>query len=290
MNPRTDAVPKAVAFPGQGVARRDLVADLQRHDGHPLVAALCSELGHGPTDLNVSDTSESMPATYVAGLLNARAVFGDCLPAVVFGHSLGEITALAFTRAIDAEEGLGLVVTRGRLCAKAQADRPGAMAAILGMTAEDVEWVRRLAVGRTGGVVEIAAYNSRTQIVISGDTDTVDEAVREAASQGAAVARLAIGGGFHSPLMADIVTPFAEAVSAVAWRHPACPVVSCVDGQAHEEWTPFRDLVPRALVVPVRWAEAVTTVAAMALPAVWEAGPGATLTKLGRREKTLTYV
>jgi [acyl-carrier-protein] S-malonyltransferase len=283
---------EAVAFPGQGVAPEDVAAALAEHGGHPLVGALAAALGETARldAVDVGDARASMGCTFVAGLVTAQARYGERRPAMVLGHSLGEITALAFAGALTAEDALALVLRRGEIGNHVQARRPGAMAVVMGLDGDAVEWVRRRATAGSAGVVDIAAENGERQYVLSGDRAAVDAAVTLAAADGASVARLPIPGAFHSSLMAGAVADFTAAVDGLSWSAPAVPFLSAFDGSVHDDPGSIRGLVARALVLPVRWRRALRAARAAGVAAVWEAGPGSTLTRLGRRERLLPFV
>ncbi|WP_424186476.1 ACP S-malonyltransferase [Actinokineospora sp. G85] len=277
-----------LAFPGQGTKRAVMVAALRRHSGHELVARFLD--GADPAALDFDDTAVAQPATYVAGVAGAQAAFGPPGAApLVLGHSLGELTAAAYAGVVDVRDGYELARRRGELCREHAARRPGAMVAVMGARLDGIEWLRRHALAAVGGVLEIAGLNGRAQTVLSGDHAAVREVVRLAEQDGLKTGVLPIPGGFHSPLMVDLLTEWRSAVEAVPVLAPVCTVVSATDATAHTDPERVRELLVRALVLPVRWREAVRAAQRCGVKRLWEAGPGDTLSMLGKRDKVVEF-
>ena len=282
----------AIAFPGQGNKPDATVGALARFRQHPLVDAIMTRCGlTDPSGLDLRDTRIAQPATYVCGLASAAEMLGqDAAPTAVLGHSLGELTALAQAGALDPWDGLALVERRGQICHAQQQARPGSMIAVMGTDLAGVEWIRRTAIAHSGGVLEIAGLNGRRQTVLSGDTHATQEAVVIASALEVLVEVLPIGGAFHSPLMAEAIGPWRDAVEAVPFKPATTMVVSAIDAGPHSDPDELRELVIRALLLPVRWLDAIRTVRHLGVEHVWDAGPGETLHKLGRREHIVQFV
>jgi len=253
---------------------------LDEHAEDPLVARLRDVTGQPawrPRDL--ADTRVAQPCVVVAGLLTARLAPTDRLTALV-GHSLGEITALVHAGALDADDALDLVQRRAALGHEVHDDRPGAMVAVLKLDAGEVEWLRRRAVGETGGLLDLAVVNGPRQLVLSGDEPAVRRAADLAAEAGGVGRVLGIGGAYHSPLLLHAVASFEAAVAALARRDPAVPVVSSTLGRALTAADELPAALARALVLPVRWEAALRCLAGLGVRHVLDAGPGRTLTNL----------
>jgi len=231
--------------------------------------------------IDMEDTRVSQPAVYVAGVIRARQLAGAHVE-LVLGHSLGELTGLAVSGAMDDEEGLHVVVERGRICHEVAQRHPGGMVAVMRLTPTAVEWVRRRAVADTGGVLEAAAFNGPAQIVLSGEAESVDDAVLLATAEGGIVDRLRIGGAFHSPLMGEAIEAFETVLAATAFQPPRVPWLSSTSVATAEEPDVIRRSLARALLLPVRWTDAVLAAAEVA-DVVIDVGPGATLRNLGKR-------
>lgn len=280
-----------VAFPGQGNKREAMIEALRAYRDHPLVSEVMTMFeADDPEALDFNNTVIAQPATYAAGVAAVETAFGQApdLP-LVLGHSLGELTAAAAVGVISVRDGFRLAVRRGELCREQNDRRPGAMVAVMGADLHGIEWLRRQVLGRTSGILEVAGINSRRQTVLSGDRDAVERCVRIAGETSLLAEILPIGGSFHSPLMLDAVPAWREAVRATEFRESGAKFVSAVDARVHTAPDEIRELLVRALVLPVRWLEAVHTARREGGRLLWDAGPGCTLQKLGRRENIVTF-
>ncbi len=280
-----------IAFPGQGTKSEAMIAALHRHRDHPLVRAFHDGVGgREPEELDFTDTAVAQPATYALGIAAAEAAFGHLVDVpLALGHSLGELTAAACAGVIDVRAGLHLATRRGELCREHARQCPGAMVAIMGAELDHIEWVRRRALADAGGVLEIAGVNGRQQVVLSGDRPTVDTVVRIAEDDGLKADILPIAGPFHSPRMFAVVPVWRREVESLVFREGAGTFVSSIDAQVHTDPLEIRELLVRALLLPVRWREAVRTARDHGALRLWDAGPGTTLHKLGRRDKTVQF-
>ena len=199
----------------------------------------------------------------------------------VAGHSLGEYSALCAAEAIGFEEGLKLVMLRGRLMAQAGIESPGSMAAILGLEPEKLAEVLKEA--SAAGIVVAANYNSPSQIVISGSRAGVAAAAILAESAGAKkVVMLAVSGAFHSPLMAFAVPGLTEGLASVSFNTPKVPLISNVEAQPVSDPRVLKGLLIRQLTSPVRWVESMTQALGLGCIEALEVGPGKVLMGLGR--------
>ena len=195
--PPSPGGPLAAACPGQGVDPRDVAAALARCEADPLVARLADQVpGQAWADADLRDTRLAQPAVFVASVAEARRD-GRRWAATV-GHSLGELAAAVLAGALDADDGFDLVVARAELGHAAHAERPGRMVVVMRLGADEVEWVRRAAIGTAGGVLELAVANGPGQVVLSGDAATADAAVALAGE---------IGGVARSPSAAATTPP-----------------------------------------------------------------------------------
>jgi [acyl-carrier-protein] S-malonyltransferase len=282
----------ALVFPGQASQYvgmgQDLyqahrsVRDLYDRTDQILKADISRLSFEGPEDQLVQ-TENTQPAIFALSmalwqLLDQRGV----KPHVVAGHSLGEYAALVAAGVLSYEEALPVVHLRGRLMQEAGQRRPGAMAAVIGLTAEDLAEVCRSA--STDGRVQLANYNSPNQLVISGEIQGVDRAMELAREAGAKrVVRLSVSGAFHSPLMEYARQPLAEALARLTWSRPQIPVVANVTAEPVERADEIPDLLVRQLISPVRWAQSIEKMAQMGAEKFVEVGPGKVLQGLLRR-------
>ncbi len=268
---------EALAFPGQGVDPVATAAALAAHPDHPLVR-LVAEVTRGVeiTPRALADTRVAQPCVVAAGLV---ATEGRGPGVAVLGHSLGEITACARAGVISGEAAVRLVALRAELGVRALDDRPGMMVAVMRLDPATVEWIRRLAVGRTGGLLDVAVVNSDRQLVLTGDAEAAEVAVELAFEAGGKARRLGIGGAFHSPLLVPAVDEFAAAVAACAPTDPEVPVV-CSTGPVLTHAEEVAPALAASLVRPVDWPGAVARAVERGVTGVVDAGPGETLVNL----------
>jgi [acyl-carrier-protein] S-malonyltransferase len=285
----------AFLFPGQGSQYVGMGQDL--YEAYPEARATfnqadkvlgfaLSELCFNGPEETLNDTINTQPAIFVTSVALLRALEGGKLhaPAFVAGHSLGEYSALAAAGAMDFASGLRLVRERGRLMEEAGERSPGGMAAVLGLETETVNEVCRQARKETGGVIQVANYNSPGQIVISGDFRARDVAIELAKAEGAKkVVPLAVSIAAHSPLMECIVDEFRQAVKATEFRTPTVPVVANVSAAPLTSVEALREELVQQLTSPVRWVESVQYMIGQGVAEFVELGPKDVLTKLMRR-------
>jgi acyl transferase domain-containing protein/SAM-dependent methyltransferase len=196
-------------------------------------------------------------------------------PAVLAGHSLGEYAAAAFAGAVSVEDALQLVVVRGRL-ADSLAE-PGAMWVV--RAGEDV--VRQGLGGREDVVV--AAVNDPTNVVLSGRAAAVEEVAGALSARGVECRRLDVSYASHSPLMDPVLDEFEAAAARASWSPLAIPLVSCLTGTVATDELCRPEYWRRHLREPVRFGDAVRTLAAEGCTALVEVGPSTTLLGMSRR-------
>lgn len=243
---------------------------------------------HGPTE-RLNETTHSQPAIFVASVAWLEALrtkwerAGRPLtPALVSGHSMGQITAMLSARAVDFDEALNLVRQRAEIMHAADNLRPGGMASIIGL--RDRVLKRLVGEASDEGTLVVANDNCPGQTVVSGDEAPLRKVMRLADEQGARrVVRLPISIASHSPLMAGAQAHFSEAVNAIHWRDPVVPVVSNISGSLMHTGEQLGHELSEALTAPVQWQKAVKTMAGQGSTLFVEAGPGDVLSKLVRR-------
>ena len=199
-------------------------------------------------------------------------------PDVVVGHSVGEFAALASVGALSTADAIGLVRERGLAMAEAARQRPGVMAAILGLEDEEVENLCRKIVG-----VWPANYNCPGQIVISGENEAVEECCAEAESLGARRAiRLRVSGAFHSPLVARAADRLRPAVDRIKFAEPIAPFMSTVTARI-EPATRLGTLLIDQLTAPVKFTQSARELMKQGVSTFVEVGPGNVLSGLLKR-------
>ena len=281
----------AWVFPGQGSQKVGSGRDLyeaspaarrvfQRADA--ALGFLLSELCfHGPENI-LRQTINAQPAIVAvslacleaareAGLLARSAAF-------VAGHSLGEYSALVAAGALDIEDGLRLVRERGRLMQMASEERPGTMAAILGLDEETAAALCR----ETGA--QVCNLNAPGQIVIGGTLAAVEASLDLARQRGARRAiPLNVSGAFHTNLMTPAVKGMARALERVALREPRVPVLANGSARPLTSARQVRDELLYQLDHPVQWQRSVEYMASAGVDTFIELGPGQVLTGLVSR-------
>ena len=225
------------------------------------------------------ETEVQQPALVATSLamlaaLKARGIRAD----YVVGHSVGEFAALAAAEEIGAEEAIALVRERGLAMAAAAKERPGSMAAILGLEDEVVERLCRQILG-----VWPANYNCPGQIVVSGENPAVDECCEQAEEKGARrTVKLRVSGAFHSPLVARAAERFRPALDRVKFAEPTAPFMSTVTAKiepAHK----MAGLLVDQLTAPVKFTQAASELVRDGAKTFVEIGPGNVLSGLVKR-------
>jgi len=242
--------------------------------------ALCQ---HGP-ESELGATERTQPAMLAAGVATWRAwrSRGGPMPSAMAGHSLGEYTALVCSDALDFRTAVDLVRFRGQAMQRAVPLGTGAMAAVLGLTDEDVAAACREAAN--GQVVEPVNFNAPGQVVIAGHASAVSRAIEAAKARGAkrAVA-LPVSVPSHSSLMTGAADELAVRLVEVDIRMPNVPDVYTVDVKRHQTPDGIRSALREQLFKPVRWADTVRAMIAAGASTLVECGPGKVLTSLNKR-------
>jgi [acyl-carrier-protein] S-malonyltransferase len=199
------------------------------------------------------------------------------------GHSLGEYSALAACEALSFGDAIKAVVKRASLMEVACVDNPGTMAAVMGLSLEEINDVCNRA--STEGVVVPANFNSGKQVVISGSLSGVKEAVGLAQEVGARRAiMLEVGGAFHSPLMQSARSGLESYLGDIIINTPHKPVIANVTGEAVTDSDDIRRLLVEQITSAVKWAQTMTYLREQKVTRIIEIGPGKVLTGLAKRE------
>jgi [acyl-carrier-protein] S-malonyltransferase len=238
----------------------------------------------GPEE-ELTQTRNTQPAI-LAHSVAVLAVVGHRLTGAnaAAGHSLGEYTAHVAAGTLTAVDAVRLVRRRGELMFAAGQERPGAMAAVLGLATAEVQSACDEASGPQGIAVP-ANLNAPDQTVISGDPAGVSRAGDGCKARGAKrVIPLKVSGAFHSPLMAPAVDGLREALAEAAFADPAYPVVANASGEVVRTGVDAKRLLADQLTAPVRWVACMQVAAQLAPDATYiEIGPGNVLSGLLKR-------
>jgi [acyl-carrier-protein] S-malonyltransferase len=248
--------------------------------------ALSRVMWEGPEDL-LTRTDHAQPAILAHSAAVWAVVGARLAPAVAAaaGHSLGEYAAHVAAGTFTAADGARLVRRRGELMHEAGTVRPGTMAAVMGLAAEQV--TATCAAASAGDDVVVAAnLNGPDQTVISGTPAAVARAGELLRAAGAKrVLQLKVSGAFHSPLMAPAAAGLAGALETTAMAAPRFPVVANATADVVRDAAGARTQLAAQLTSPVRWVECTLRLAAVAGAGTRfvEIGPGAVLTGLAKR-------
>jgi [acyl-carrier-protein] S-malonyltransferase len=282
-------------FPGQGsqavgmgvdlaAAEPAAQAVLQEADaalGFPLSALMAQ----GPED-QLKLTEHTQPAILTHSTMVVRA-YGARLPRPDFvaGHSLGEYSALVANGALAFGAAVATVRERGRAMQEAVPVGVGAMAAILGIGAAEVESACRTAQTQTGQVVVPANFNGPGQIVIAGHVDAVEAAMELLKTRGCRkMMKLPVSAPFHSPLMEPAKTHMQPLLEALAFAAPTCPLANNVDAALVSDPEQLRAGLVRQIPGAVRWEALTALLLEQGVTTVFELGPGKVLAGLVKRQ------
>lgn len=278
----------AIVFPGQGTQVAGMGAPWQDHPAFKLLDQAESALGEPLRSLVLDAPEEQLARTRDAQLavLCTSLVAWEALrplthDVVAFaGHSLGQVTALVASGALELEDGVRFAARRAELTQRAADEHPGRMAALLGATVEQAEE----ACASTPDACWIANDNAPGQVVIAGTADGLEAAIARAKELGVRRATpLNVGGAFHTPLMASAATGIASALAGVPFAAPAAPLVANQDGAAYTDASGWPARLADHVTVPVRWRTSMETLAALGADAFVEVGHGSMIAGLAKR-------
>ena len=233
----------------------------------------------GPIE-QLTDTQYAQPAIYTCSAMHLEKAKADGIDyGYVAGHSLGEYSALYAAGVVGFEDGLRLVDKRGR--AMAAQNGKGTMAAVLGMTEEELA-------NELEGIdnVVMANLNSKTQIVISGSIEGVDQAEEKLKDKVEAeeikFRRLSVSAAFHSPQMVEAAEVMKAEIEKVGFSTPVAFVVSNVTGKATKDIDEIKNNLLSQITGQVRWYDSVLAMKDAGVEAFYEVGHGQVLKKMNK--------
>ena len=286
-----EGVCRALLFPGQGsqyvgmareLALKESEARRTLDEADDVLGFPLSELmAAGPAE-ELTETRNAQPAILTHSVAVLRVLgrrLGD--PAMAAGHSLGEFSAHVAAGTLSFPDALRAVRRRGELMFTAGDERPGTMAAVLGM---DESSLTRVLESVRSGTCVAANFNAPGQTVISGDASAVREAAAALGDAGAKrVVPLPVSGAFHSPLMRPAAEELEGVLARIEFKDPVFPVVSNVTARPIRDGEQGRALLVEQLTSPVRWSESVWTMLSAGVNTFAEVGPGKVLAGISRR-------
>jgi [acyl-carrier-protein] S-malonyltransferase len=282
----------AFVFPGQGsqsvgmlkpFAGNAAVEDVVRRAADALGQDIGRLIAEGPAEaLNLTINTQPCMLTAAYAVFAAWRAAGGRMPDVMAGHSLGEYTALTAAQALRLEDAVLLVRFRAQAMQEAVPVGTGGMAAILGLTDEQVRQACAEAAGAE--VVEAVNFNAPSQVVIAGHKAAVERACEVAKRLGAKrTLPLPVSAPFHSSLLKPASERLRERLADVALAPPVVPVINNVDVASETDPARIRDALARQAASPVRWTETIAKMAADGVTRIVEIGPGKVLSGLTKR-------
>jgi [acyl-carrier-protein] S-malonyltransferase len=284
----------AFVFPGQG---SQSVGMLGAWGDHPAVrdtlaeasSALGEDIGQliaqGPKEaLELTTNTQPVMLTAAMACYRAWLAEGGVAPAAVAGHSLGEYSALVAAGVLTLSQALPLVRFRAQAMQDAVPVGVGAMAAILGLEAHQVQAVCVQVAAQTQQAVAPANFNDPKQTVIAGHKAAVDLACERLKAAGAKRALLlAVSAPFHSLLMQPAAEALRQRLSDLTLLPPQIPVINNIDVAVQSDSAAIKDALYRQAFGPVRWVEVTLALRERGLTHIFECGPGKVLAGLIKR-------
>jgi [acyl-carrier-protein] S-malonyltransferase len=283
----------AFVFPGQGSQKVSMGHDLFTSSkvgkkyfdlaNKIMEIDIQSIIFNGPEE-KLKETQYTQPAIYIVSVILGHILLEKGLqPDMVAGHSLGEYSACTIAGSLAFETGLSLVKLRAESMQDAGITNPGTMAAIIGMTDEDVISMCNT-ISSDDSVVVAANFNCPGQVVISGDINAVHEAMEKAHYLGARMAKeLNVSGAFHSPLMVPAKKRLSAALDIIEINTATMPVYANVTAQPTTKADELRLNLKNQLDCPVKWHETINNMKSAGATEMMEVGPGRVLQGLTRR-------
>lgn len=282
----------AFVFPGQGsqaigmlngFSENAVVKETVAEASDALQFDIGKLIGEGPKEaLDLTTNTQPVMLTAAVAFYRAWIAAGGGKPAIVAGHSLGEYSALVAAGVIAFKDAVPLVRFRAQAMQEAVPVGQGAMAAILGLSDEDVLAVCVESAGDE--VVEAVNFNAPAQVVIAGHKNAVARACDAAKAKGAKRALLLpVSAPFHSSLLRPASKRLQEYMAGLSFSAPQIPLINNVDVAILDAPANIKDALVRQAASPVRWVETVQKIAEQGITQVIECGPGKVLMGLTKR-------
>lgn len=286
---------RAFVFPGQGSQQVGMGKNLVNHQDQQL-AQIAKEtyeeasdaLGYNVLSLCLTEPKEvldttriTQPALFTTSIAGLRLLLQqEITPDVVAGHSLGEYSADVAAGALGFAQALMVVARRGEFMEEAGMQNPGRMAAILGLSFEEVSHICK----ESGA--QIANINSETQIIIAGGNDTVVNAVKLAENRRGRVKYLDVSIAGHCKLMEPAKQRLQILLEGEHIGDPKLPIITNATGDYARSGSEVRQSLIDQMTKSVLWLDTVRRMSRDGVTSYIEVGPGNVLTNLMKRIKT----
>jgi [acyl-carrier-protein] S-malonyltransferase len=283
----------AFVFPGQGSQSVGMGKDLYDNfkTAREVFEEACDSIHfdlkkicfEGPKE-ELEHTFNTQPALLTGSIAAYRILTeeSDLTADFMAGHSLGEYTALTASCTLDFTEAVKLVRFRGKVMSEAAQKSTGMMAAILGLSRDDVKIV--LDEVKEDKVLAAANYNCPGQIVISGHKEAVEKAIGSCKQKGAKRAiPLSVSGPFHTGLMEEAADKLKRRLDEIDFKEPACAVYSNVTAKPYNKADDIAALLVRQIKSSVMWEDSVNEMIKAGAGFFVEVGPGKVLSGLTKR-------
>ncbi len=282
----------AFVFPGQG---SQAIGMLNGFADNPVVQATVAEasdalgfdlgklIAEGPKEaLDLTTNTQPVMLTAAVACYRAWIAAGGAVPRMVAGHSLGEYSALVAAGVIAFKDAVPLVRFRAQAMQEAVPVGQGGMAAILGLSDEDVK--AACAEAAQGEVVEAVNFNAPAQVVIAGAKAAVERACEIARAKGAKRALpLPVSAPFHSSLLKPASDRLQAYMAELNFSAPEIALINNVDVAIVNDTAAIKDALVRQAASPVRWVETIQAMHQAGISHVIECGPGKVLSGLTKR-------
>ena len=236
---------------------------------------------NGPAEV-LKKTIYTQPAIYLISVVIAKILIKKGLkPQCAAGHSLGEYSALTIANAFDFESGFELVKLRSEAMQSSCEEKDGTMAAVLGL---DDAIVEKICNDWDSGIIVAANFNSKGQLVISGESNSISEISQKLKEAGAKkVLEINVGGAFHSPLMTSAKDKLKKKLNQTSINDSSIPVYSNFTSKAVTNKDDILDSLINQIDNPVYWHQSITNIKSDGFDNMIEVGPGKVLQTLCKR-------